>query len=266
MMQVRARHSIGLAAFVFGVALAVAPVLAQGKKAPAAEKAPSGPRIETVAVDFGVPTGSIVIINSERRLYYVTGKGEARRYPVAVGKQEELWMGRSFVSARVVDPKWIPVDGSDPIEGGDPANPLGKRALYLDWSLLRIHGTPSRGSIGTAVSNGCIRMLDEHVMDLFERVHMGAPVIAARTREEVQTYRSTKIAQKFYADPEARKAAKEEQAQFEPASDRSRVASRATPVRSAAPIRPILVAAGGPPRTPAPWAIRAALGGVRPRY
>jgi lipoprotein-anchoring transpeptidase ErfK/SrfK len=254
------RQTFGLGLAV-ALALAVTPAVAQNKKAPVAEKAPSGPKLETVQVDFGVPVGSIVIINSERRLYYVTAKGEARRYPVAVGKQEELWMGRSFVSARVVDPKWIPVDGSDPIEGGDPANPLGKRALYLDWSLLRIHGTPSRGSIGSAVSNGCIRMLDEHVLDLFERVHMGAPVIAARTREEVQTYKTTKIAQKFYADPEARKAAKEDQAQFEPASSRARSAQRAAPVRTvAAPIRPILVASGAP-RTPAPWAL-----GFRPRY
>ena len=166
-------------------------------------------RGEPVKTNFQFPVGSLVIVNNERRLYYVTGKGEAVRYRVAVGKNEELWMGRTFVAAKVVDPRWIPINGDDPVEGGDPANPLGKRALYLDWSLLRIHGTPSRGSIGSAVSNGCIRMLNEDVMDVFERVHFGAPVYAIKSWKEASLFENGKVAEKFYHDPAAHEQAKE---------------------------------------------------------
>jgi lipoprotein-anchoring transpeptidase ErfK/SrfK len=172
----------------------------------------SGPqsKVERATTPFQFPVGSLVIVNNERRLYYITGAGEAVRYRVAVGKNQELWMGRTFVAAKVVDPKWIPVNGDDPVEGGDPANPLGKRAFYLDWSLLRIHGTPSRGSIGSATSNGCIRMLNEDVLDLFERVHFGAPVYAIRSWKEATLYPDVKIAEKIYHDPEAHREAQED--------------------------------------------------------
>ena len=178
-------------------------------KAPAVPAGPPQTKVERAATPFQFPVGSLVIVNSERRLYYITGKGEAMRYRVAVGKNEELWMGRTFVAAKVVDPKWIPVNGDDPVEGGDPANPLGKRALYLDWSLLRIHGTPSRGSIGSATSNGCIRMLNEDVLDLFERVHFGAPVYAIRSWKEASLFEEAKIAEKIYHDPAAHREAEE---------------------------------------------------------
>lgn len=158
---------------------------------------------ESVAVDLGYAPGSIVIVNQERKVYYVTAPGQAIRYGVAVGKESERWTGRTFVSDKKVDPRWIPIDGEDPVEGGDPSNPLGKRALYLDWSLLRIHGTPSRHSIGTAVSNGCIRMLNEDVVDLFERVHIGAPVYAIESWKTASTYADLKVGEKQYADPEA---------------------------------------------------------------
>ncbi len=167
-------------------------------------------RSQRVSVPAIYAPGSIVIVNGERKLYYITGKGEAVRYGVAVGKNAELWMGRTFIAAKAVDPKWIPINGDEPVEGGDPANPLGKRALYLDWSLLRIHGTPSRGSIGSAVSNGCIRMLNEDVMDLFERVHLGAPVYAITSWKDATKYETVKVAEKIYVDPEARRRAVEE--------------------------------------------------------
>jgi lipoprotein-anchoring transpeptidase ErfK/SrfK len=162
-----------------------------------------------VAVPAIYPIGSIVIVNNERKLYYVTGQGEALRYGVAVGKNAELWMGRTFVAAKAVDPKWIPVNGDEPVEGGDAKNPLGKRAMYLDWSLLRIHGTPSRGSIGSATSNGCIRMLNEDAVDLFERVHLGAPVYAISSWKDASRFEQTKVAEKIYADPEAHREAAE---------------------------------------------------------
>jgi hypothetical protein len=184
--------------------------------------APALGKSEYVQTDFNYPVGSVVIVNAERKVYYVTSKGQAVRYPVAVGKQSELWMGRTFVAAKMVDPKWIPVNGDEPVEGGAPGNPLGKRALYLDWSLLRIHGTPSRGSIGGAVSNGCIRMLNEDVVDLFDRVHLGAPVYAVSSRKEASRFEANRIAEKIYANPAAREAAKAEEAEAKAEDDEER--------------------------------------------
>ncbi len=166
---------------------------------------------EAVSIELGYPAGSVVIVNSERKVYYVTGPETAIRYGVAVGKASELWTGRTFVSDKKVDPKWIPIDGTEPVEGGDSSNPLGKRALYLDWSLLRIHGTPSRGSIGTAVSNGCIRMLNEDVVDLFERVHIGAPVFAINARTDAGSFKTAKVGDLVYVNPDVRRDAKEEE-------------------------------------------------------
>jgi lipoprotein-anchoring transpeptidase ErfK/SrfK len=193
--------------------LSTGATLAQDRSRQSAAKLPPAPpqsKVEQATTSFQFPIGSLVIVNNERRLYYITGQGQAVRYRVAVGKNEELWMGKTFVAAKVVDPKWIPVNGEDPVEGGDPANPLGKRALYLDWSLLRIHGTPSRGSIGSATSNGCIRMLNEDVMDLFERVHFGAPVYAIRSWKEASLFQEVKVGEKIYHDPEAHREAQEE--------------------------------------------------------
>ena len=145
-------------------------------------------RPRTVKFDLGYPAGSIIVINNERALYYVLGEGKAIRYPVAVGNRKELWTGRTFVSMKKKNPWWFPIGGGRPHRGGLPTNPLGKRALYLDWSLLRIHGTPSRGSIGSAVSNGCIRMLNEDVIHLYEKVHIGAPVIAVNRRADASKF------------------------------------------------------------------------------
>lgn len=136
-------------------------------------------------VDFNLnyPEGAIVVVNSERRLYYVLGNGKAIRYPVAVGKSNEIWTGMEVVTEKRKNPAWRHPDGGNTVPGG-PNNPLGVRAMYLGWSLWRIHGTPKRGSIGSATSNGCIRMYNEHVTDLYERVHVGAPVYVINTRND----------------------------------------------------------------------------------
>jgi lipoprotein-anchoring transpeptidase ErfK/SrfK len=191
------------------LSLAVPPALANRNPTAKVEATPVSKGVKVQVPDV-YPRGAIVIVNTERKLYYVTGPGEAIRYGVAVGNNAQLWMGRTFVAARMVDPKWIPVNGDDPVEGGDPKNPLGKRALYLDWSLLRIHGTPSRSSIGSATSNGCIRMLNEDVIDLYDRVHLGAPVFAIESWKKATMFAETKIAEKIYVDPEAHRTAEEE--------------------------------------------------------
>jgi lipoprotein-anchoring transpeptidase ErfK/SrfK len=122
------------------------------------------------------PIGAIVVVNTQRRLYYVLGEGRAIRYPIAVGSTDNLWTGQSFVQSKAKDPKWIPPwDPEREVEPG-PDNPLGPRAIYLGWTLYRIHGTNSPRSIGGAASSGCFRMFNHHAKDLYERVHIGAPV------------------------------------------------------------------------------------------
>ena len=136
---------------------------------------------EIASFDFGYDIGSIVIVNQERALYLQIGEAHAIRYRVAVGKPSEIWVGKLPVTAKMINPPWTPVDGGATIPGGHPQNPLGKRALYLGWTLWRIHGTPAAASIGQAVSNGCIRMLNEDIADLYQRVHLGAPVYVVQT-------------------------------------------------------------------------------------
>jgi len=136
-------------------------------------------------VDFtgDYPPGSIVVVNAERTLYYVLGNGKALRYPVAIGTADEVWTGDSVVTRKRKNPGWGPTKSqrkADPtlpryVPAG-PKNPLGARALYLGWGVYRIHGTNEPATIGYPLSNGCIRMLNEHVSDLYERVHIGAPV------------------------------------------------------------------------------------------
>ena len=163
----------------------------------AASMANAKPR--EVSLSLGYPPGSIVIVNKERALYYVLGEGRALRYRVAVGTRKELWVGRMFVSNMRKNPTWTPVDGGQTVRGGIASNPLGKRAIYLDWSLLRIHGTPSRRSIGRAASNGCIRMFNEDVIDLYQRTHIGAPVIAINKRSDAARFLEPKVSGKLPA-------------------------------------------------------------------
>lgn len=141
--------------------------------------------IVDVAEDYGY--GTIVVKTSERRLYYALGNGKAIRYSVAVGSPRNQWFGTTWVSEKKTNPSWTPTPSMRARNpalpthvAAGPKNPLGVRALYLGWTTLRIHGTNAPGSIGHAVSNGCIRMLNEDVVDLFERVHIGAPVIVTR--------------------------------------------------------------------------------------
>jgi lipoprotein-anchoring transpeptidase ErfK/SrfK len=122
------------------------------------------------------PMGAIVIVNDERRLYYVLGADRAIRYPIAIGTEDEIWTGRSFVQSKVKDPVWKPPWNPGEVIQAGPENPLGERAIYLDWSLYRIHGTNAPGSIGHSASHGCFRMHNKHVKDLYNRVHIGAPV------------------------------------------------------------------------------------------
>jgi lipoprotein-anchoring transpeptidase ErfK/SrfK len=144
---------------------------------------------ERVAFAGPFPPGEIVISQSERRLYLVLGDGSAIRYRVAVGKAGKQWAGRTQIEAKYHQVAWSPPRSvkrdrpwlPDVIEAGDPANPMGARVLSLPGEYA-IHGTSAsmRASIGSAASYGCIRMLNEDIIDLFERVRVGTPVTVLR--------------------------------------------------------------------------------------
>ena len=131
--------------------------------------------------------GTVVVSTSQRRLYYVLGRGQAIRYGVGVGRQGFSWSGTKIVSRKREWPDWRPPaamlkrrpDLPRHMEGG-MENPLGARAIYLGSSLYRIHGSNEPDTIGAAVSSGCIRMTNRDVMDLYDRVRPGTKVIVQR--------------------------------------------------------------------------------------
>lgn len=134
--------------------------------------------------------GTIIVSFGDRRLYYITRRGRAIAYPVAIPTGRARWSGRSHISQKRVNPGWTPTPEmrrEDPrlpayVPGGHPRNPLGVRALYLGNTLYRIHGTDAPWTIGSAVSKGCIRMYNKDVLDLYPRVRIGAPVIVTWKR------------------------------------------------------------------------------------
>ncbi|MDJ1159778.1 L,D-transpeptidase [Chelatococcus sp. SYSU_G07232] len=133
----------------------------------------------------GFSPGTIVVRTRERRLYFVAEPGFAIRYPVAVGKPGKQWRGTVRIDGKYVNPAWSPpaeVKRDNPrlpavIPGGTPANPMGARALTLSGDEYAIHGTNRPDSIGRFASYGCIRMFNADIVDLYERVRVGTPVV-----------------------------------------------------------------------------------------
>jgi lipoprotein-anchoring transpeptidase ErfK/SrfK len=128
--------------------------------------------------------GTIVIDTPRRFLYLVQDGGRALRYGIGVGRPGFTWAGVKSVSGKKEWPDWVPPPEMlkrrpdlPHFMAGGPDNPLGARALYLGSSLYRIHGSNEPWSIGQAVSSGCIRMRNEDVVDLYERVRVGTRVI-----------------------------------------------------------------------------------------
>ncbi len=135
-----------------------------------------------------LPPGSVVVKTDERRLYYVLPDGRAIAYNVGVGREGFTWSGRAVVSRKAEWPDWRPPQEMIEREArhgrtipdfmpGGPDNPLGARAIYIGNSEYRIHGTSQPRSIGLAMSSGCIRLLNEEVIDLYGRVEVGALVV-----------------------------------------------------------------------------------------
>lgn len=153
---------------------------------PAKAQATAIPR-EVVSFGGTYRPGTIVINTSERRLYFVLPDGKAVRYGVGVGRPGFDWAGSQTITRKAEWPGWTPPaqmlkrrpDLPRFMPGG-PENPLGARAMYLGSTLYRIHGSNEPETIGQAVSSGCIRMLNEDVIDLYERAKVGTRVVVAR--------------------------------------------------------------------------------------
>ena len=128
--------------------------------------------------------GTIVIRTEERYLYVVQGSNRAMRYAIGVGRDGFQWSGLVKISRKQEWPDWRPPP--EMIErqpylprfmAGGPGNPLGARAMYLGQTVYRIHGTNLPETIGHAISSGCFRLVNEDVIDLFDRVPLGTKVI-----------------------------------------------------------------------------------------
>jgi lipoprotein-anchoring transpeptidase ErfK/SrfK len=150
------------------------------------------PQNVTIAAKY--QPGQILILPRAHFLYYITEPRTALRYGVGVGKAGLEFTGRATIDVKKKWPTWRPTNemiereprtyakfkDNDYVQPGGPGNPLGARALYLFQNgrdtYFRIHGTTQPSSIGRSVSNGCIRMINDHVIDLYERVPVGTPV------------------------------------------------------------------------------------------
>ncbi len=130
------------------------------------------------------PAGTIIVDTPNTYLYLVLGHGQAMRYGIGVGREGFTWTGTERISKMKEWPDWFPpkemIDRQPYLPrfmAGGPSNPLGARAMYLGHTLYRIHGTNQPSTIGTFVSSGCIRLINEDVEDLFSRVQVGTRVV-----------------------------------------------------------------------------------------
>ena len=149
---------------------------------------------QEVTIDQRYQPGRLLVLPKALFLYFITGPGVARRYGVGVGRAGLEFTGTATIDVKKKWPTWRPTNemierepktyakfvDNDYIQPGGKDNPLGARALYLFQNgrdtYFRIHGTTAPRSIGRSVSNGCIRMINEHVVDLYERVPVGTVV------------------------------------------------------------------------------------------
>jgi len=141
---------------------------------------------EVIGVPGQYQPGDIVVSTRQRMLYFINADGTALRYRVAVGMPGRQWFGTRMIDGKHIKPAWSPPQEvkrdkpglPDVIAGGAPNNPMGAAALTISPGEYAIHGTAQsmRRSIGTYASYGCVRMLDEDILDLMPRVSVGARV------------------------------------------------------------------------------------------
>jgi len=139
---------------------------------------------QMVAYTGSEAPGTIIIDTANTYLYFVMGNGQAIRYGIGVGRDGFRWSGVEHITKKAEWPDWTPP--AEMIQrqpylprfmAGGPTNPLGARAMYLGGTVYRIHGTNAPGTIGTRVSSGCIRLVNDDVADLYSRVTVGTKVV-----------------------------------------------------------------------------------------
>lgn len=145
-----------------------------------------GSKIRKSVVDYATnyKPGTVVVETSERRLYLVMEDGKAMKYGIGVGRDGFRWAGTHRITRKAEWPGWTPppqmrkrVPGLPAYMEGGPENPLGARALYIGSTLYRVHGTSEPWTIGQAVSSGCIRLTNDDITDLYDRVKVGALIV-----------------------------------------------------------------------------------------
>jgi lipoprotein-anchoring transpeptidase ErfK/SrfK len=148
------------------------------------EQVPAALRRQVVFFRTSEPAGTIIVHTSERFMYLVQGNNRALRYGIGVGRDGFQWAGLLKISRKAEWPDWTPPQ--EMIErqpylprwmAGGPGNPLGARALYLGGTVYRIHGTNQPHTIGQAVSSGCFRLVNNDVIDLYDRTPLGTKVV-----------------------------------------------------------------------------------------
>ena len=164
--------------------LMAAPDSARPDEAGSSYLLPERLRRAVVALDTSEAPGTVIIDTGNTALYYVLDRGRAIRYGVGVGRNGFTWSGVQTVAHKAEWPDWHPpaqMIARQPylprFMAGGPGNPLGARAIYLGSSEYRIHGTNDPATIGKFVSSGCIRLTNEDVIDLFDRVSIGTKVV-----------------------------------------------------------------------------------------
>ena len=178
----------------------------------AAEDARRDPRLQrqVVAYASNEAPGTVVVDTPNTVLYFVLGGGKAMRYGIGVGREGFTWAGVKQVARKAEWPDWIPPQ--EMIErqpylprfmAGGPGNPLGARAMYLGGTVYRIHGTNNPSTIGKQVSSGCIRLTNEDVTDLYNRVQVGAKVVVLPMTQPAHVAQAHSVTSSYAQAPQS---------------------------------------------------------------
>jgi lipoprotein-anchoring transpeptidase ErfK/SrfK len=156
---------------------------------------PAHLRRQVVEFRTAEAAGTIIVDTPNTYLYYVLGGGKAIRYGIGAGREGFTWSGVQTIARKAEWPDWIPPASMLQREpylprfmAGGPGNPLGARAMYLGVTIYRIHGTNQPSTIGGQVSSGCIRMVNEDVIDLYGRVNVGAKAVVLPAGRSADAY------------------------------------------------------------------------------
>jgi lipoprotein-anchoring transpeptidase ErfK/SrfK len=151
---------------------------------PRDEQLPAAFQRQVVFYRTNEPPGTIIVDTADRYLYLIQGNNRAIRYGIGVGREGFQWQGALRITRKAEWPDWTPPPEMIQRQpylprfmAGGPGNPMGARALYLGTTIYRIHGTNQPQTIGSAVSSGCFRLVNNDVVDLYERVPTGTKVI-----------------------------------------------------------------------------------------